>query len=75
MASQDFTVTGKICAEISVHNCQLVTLTLSELPYPQSPAIDPQTVGQFWGIAFTSVCALYLFSKGIGLLLNMVKRG
>lgn len=75
MASQNVTVTGQICDMPSGQNCRSVTLTLSELPYPQSSVIDPATIGQFWGIAFTSVCSLYLFSKGIGLLLNMVKRG
>lgn len=75
MASQNITVNGQICDMPSSQHCQSVTLTLSELPYPQSSVIDPATTGQFWGIAFTSVCALYLFSKGLGVLLNMVKHG
>lgn len=40
---------------------------------PQSLNIDYQVASQYWGIAFSTVIALWLFSKGIGAIINMVR--
>ncbi|MDX7990798.1 hypothetical protein [Xenorhabdus littoralis] len=72
MAPQKNTLTGALC-----HNqtkaCQSMTLTCSEVPYPQLSSLDYSVAAQFWGVAFTSVIGLWLFSKGIGLIINMVR--
>lgn len=72
MAIQPGGITGQICDVPSGKNCQAITLSI-ESPYQPIPQIDYAKAGLFWGLAFTSVIFLYLFSKGIGLILNMVK--
>lgn len=39
----------------------------------QSLNIDYQIASQYWGVAFSTVIALWLFSKGIGSIINMVR--
>lgn len=72
MATQEGKVTGQICDGAS-NNCQTITLTVGELPYQQSPDIDYSVAAQYWGVAFTSVLMLWLFSRGIGAILKLVR--
>lgn len=72
MAAQQGTLTGTICDSAVVQSCQTLRLAV-ELPVQSM--FDPLVAGQYWGLAFTSVIFLYLFSKGIGLILAMVKHG
>jgi hypothetical protein len=72
MAAQQGTLTGTICDSAVVQSCQTLRLAV-ELPVQSM--FDPLVSGQYWGLAFTSVIFLYLFSKGIGLILTMVKHG
>ncbi|EFB1458123.1 hypothetical protein IM098_004806 [Escherichia coli] len=72
MASQNGNITGTICNK-ATNDCQSVMLTVSELPYQQPPDVDYSVAAQYWGVAFTSVIFLWLFSRGIGMILKLVK--
>lgn len=72
MATQEGKVTGQICDGASNH-CQTITLTVGELPYQQVPDIEYAVAAQYWGVAFTSVLMLWLFSRGIGAILKLVR--
>lgn len=72
MASQNPNVTGEICNS-KTSECQTLSITVSELPYQQPPEIDYSISAQFWGVAFTSVLTLWLFSRGIGAILKLVR--
>ncbi|CDL80571.1 hypothetical protein [Xenorhabdus szentirmaii] len=61
-------LTGSIC-DIS-NNCQKITLDISsQLPI----SYDYPYLGKVWGLAFSSVMMLYLFSFGLGQIIRMVK--
>jgi len=61
-------VTGSICD--AANNCQQVVLNISE---QLSSGYDYAYLGKVWGVAFTSVLMLYLFSLGIGQVIRLVK--
>lgn len=78
-------LTADICQKTQISqddNCQNVTLTISKseltaLVYSENKQdlnIDYALAAQYWGVAFTSVFTLWLFSKCIGLIINMVRR-
>lgn len=61
-------LTGSIC-DIS-NNCQEILLDISN----QIPInYDYPYLGKVWGLAFSSVITLYLFSFGLGQIIRMVK--
>ncbi len=61
-------LTGSIC-DIS-NNCQKIILDISnQLPI----SYDYPYLGKVWGLAFSSVMMLYLFSFGLGQIIRMVK--
>lgn len=78
-------IAADICKTIQISqgdNCQNVTLTISKSELTalvhsenkQDLNIDYALVAQYWSVAFTSVITLWLFSKCIGLIINMVRR-
>lgn len=61
-------ITGTLCDAAQI--CQQVSLTLSG----ETPNITNYSyLGKVWGLAFTSVMSLYLFSLGIGTVLRFIK--
>ncbi|MEX0447812.1 hypothetical protein [Xenorhabdus sp. SGI246] len=72
MASQNNTITGSLCHS-QTNDCQSIMLTLSEMPYPQRSDMDYAVAAQFWGVAFNSVIGLWLFAKGLGVIINMIR--
>ncbi|MGM1342323.1 hypothetical protein [Morganella morganii] len=68
----NITVAGTLCFP-SGEQCQTVNLTAA-VPVPEPVSgIDFAVASQYWGLAFTSVIFLYLFSLGIGQILKLVK--
>lgn len=59
---------GEIC-NIATNECQSVTLALN---FPATNN-DYSIAAQYWGVAFTSIILLYLFSHCIGLILKFVR--
>ncbi|HGJ5899720.1 hypothetical protein [Arsenophonus apicola] len=72
MAAQENNIVGKICSKVT-SDCQVIELTVKELPYQELLNIDYSVAAQFWGIPFTTVIGLWLFSKGLGTVINMMK--
>ncbi|MFS1564251.1 MAG: hypothetical protein ACL7AX_12700 [Candidatus Arsenophonus phytopathogenicus] len=72
MATQENNIVGEICSKVT-NDCQTMALTIKELPYQELLNIDYSVAAQFWGIPFTSVIGLWLFSKGLGAVINMFK--
>lgn len=75
-------ITTNLCHE-NVCNNVILKLTKTEVSklqsviiYDNSPSlnIDYEVASQFWGVAFFSVITLWLFSKGVGTIINLVKR-
>lgn len=63
---------GEICSPHEpVENCK--TIMLFDGSLAQQTQIDYTQSAQFWGVAFTSVLFLWLFSHGIGHILKLVK--
>lgn len=65
-------VSGYICQSEGTpqSSCQYVTLKVdSNMP----EEINYSDMAQFWGVAFTSVVALFLISHGIGMILKLVR--
>jgi len=66
-------ITGEICNPMKpVEDCQAVMLVVDN-SQAQQPQIDYAQSAEFWGVAFTSVLFLWLFSHGIGHILKLVK--
>ncbi|MEA3773438.1 hypothetical protein VBK73_22880 [Enterobacter hormaechei] len=61
-------ITGTVCDAAQI--CQQISLTLTGNA-PDS--IDYAYLGKVWGVAFTSVISLYLFSLGVGTVLRFIK--
>ena len=61
-------ITGTVCDAAQVR--QQISLTLTGNA-PDS--IDYAYLGKVWGVAFTSVISLYLFSLGVGTVLRFIK--
>lgn len=59
---------GEICNKVT-SECQSITLTLNF----SAKNIDYSIAAQYWGLAFTSIIFLYLFSHCIGLILKFVR--
>lgn len=59
---------GEICNTVT-NECQSVTLAMN---FP-AISIDYSIAAQYWGVAFTSIIFLYLFSHCIGLILKFVR--
>ncbi|QHJ59369.1 hypothetical protein GUU82_24595 (plasmid) [Escherichia coli] len=61
-------ISGTLCDAAQI--CQQVSLTLTG----EAPKItDYSYLGKVWGLAFSSVMSLYLFSLGIGTVLRFIK--
>ena len=61
-------IAGTICD--AANSCQQIKLIFSGNP---SGITDYSYLGKVWGIAFTSVMSLYLFSLGVGQVLRLIK--
>lgn len=70
--SNNNSVIGTLCSE-SGTECQAINLTINSTIQESIPNIDYITASQFWGLAFTTVISLYLFSLGIGTIIKFVK--
>lgn len=76
-----YVITGNHC-ELSKSNskltdCVAVHYEIQDLKssYTELPNLDYTELAQIWGLAFTSVLTLWLFSHGIGQILKMVRNG
>lgn len=66
-------ITGEICSPLKpIEDCQAVMLVVDNSQVQQAQ-IDYAQSAEFWGVAFTSVLFLWLFSHGIGHILKLVK--
>lgn len=65
-------VIGTLCSQ-SGSECQTINLTINSTIQESMPNIDYVVASQFWGVAFTTVISLYLFSLGIGTIIKFVK--
>lgn len=65
-------VVGTICYELG-EKCQTINLTIQTNNKDYIPNIDYGIASQYWGVAFTTIISLYLFSLGIGQILKLVK--
>lgn len=65
-------VIGTLCSQ-SGTECQTINLTIESVVHESIPNIDYIIASQFWGLAFTTVISLYLFSLGIGTIIKFVK--
>ncbi|MEX6283871.1 hypothetical protein AB6F89_11435 [Providencia hangzhouensis] len=70
--SNNNSVIGTLCSE-SGTECQTINLTINSTVQESIPNIDYIIASQYWGLAFTSVISLYLFSLGIGTIIKLVK--
>jgi len=68
--SNSNSVIGTLCSE---SECQTINLTINSTVQESMPNIDYIIASQFWGLAFTTVISLYLFSLGIGTIIKFVK--
>lgn len=82
-----YIITGNTCeltskGEIKKTGCIAVHYEIQDLKpllgnglvvESQNPKVDFSQSASFWGIAFTSVLFLWLFSHGIGHILKLVK--
>ena len=68
MSSISGDLIGEICNNKN-NECQTVTLALNH----PATTIDYSIASQYWGVAFTSIIFLYLFSHCIGLILKFVR--
>ena len=73
MESREKVIVASICDTKSPSDCKEVKLTFSEVPYQQISDIDYSLFSQYWGVAFTSVVALYLFSHCISLIIKFIR--
>lgn len=65
-------VIGTLCSE-SGTECQSINLTINSTVQESMPHIDYIIASQYWGLAFTTVISLYLFSLGLGAIIKFVK--
>lgn len=65
-------VIGTLCSQ-SGSECQTINLTIESVVHESLPNIDYIIASQYWGLAFTSVISLYLFSLGLGTIINYFK--
>ena len=65
-------VLGVICSQKQIDECQTIQLSVDD---SQQQPPDYSQLGEVWGLAFSSVLFLWLFSHGIGYVLKMVKNG
>ncbi len=63
---------GTLCFK-SGTECQTINLTINSTIQESMPHIDYIIASQYWGLAFTTVISLYLFSLGIGTIIKFVK--
>lgn len=76
-----YVVTGNECelrTNSNLKSCISVHYEIQDLkPSPEVLLPDPDYgyLAEIWGLAFTSVLFLWLFSHGIGQILKMVKNG
>jgi len=81
--SARYIVTGNECelsgSKSKLKNCIAVHYEIRDLKSMASvtelPDPDYGELAQIWGLAFTSVLMLWLFSHGIGQILKMVRNG
>lgn len=70
--SNNNSVIGTLCSE-SGTECQTINLTINSTVQESMPHIDYTIASQYWGLAFTTVISLYLFSLGIGTVIKFIK--
>lgn len=74
MESRENVILGSICDAKSGGDCKEIKLTFSEISYPQHSAdVDYSSLANSWGVAFSSVVFLYLFSLSIAQVIRLVK--
>ncbi len=70
--SNNNSIIGTLCSE-SGAECQTINLTINSTVQESMPHIDYIIASQYWGLAFTTVISLYLFSLRIGTIIKLVK--
>jgi hypothetical protein len=62
--------------EVLVTNLTTTTyLTVTSTPTPPIPPLLPADVAQVWGVGFGAVMLFFLFGRGIGTVLNLIRNG
>lgn len=56
---------------------QALTTTTAAITSNSSPVpnLDPAAVTQVWGVAFSAVILFFLFGRGVGSVLSLIRRG
>lgn len=70
--SNNNSVIGTLCSQ-SGTECQTINLTIESVVQEPISNVDYVIASQHFGLAFTSVISLYLFSLGIGTIIKFVK--
>lgn len=65
-------ISGVICSQKQIDDCRSIQLSIDN---SQQLSPDYSQLGEVWGLAFSSVLFLWLFSHGIGHVLKLVKNG
>lgn len=65
-------LSGEIC-DITLNACQSVTFNIDSLPF-EIASSQPFEGAMYFGFSFIAVMSCWLFSLGLGQILNLIKR-